>query len=310
MRFQVIYDGPALEDNRMDVRDLAPALLAIGEVLEQANYTLNGAAVPISVRVEASFKTGCFGIVFEIGTLWQQIQGLFPPLSMETARQLLEDLGLLQKAGAAVVSVGLGLVGFIRWLKGRKIKRVELLDNGNVRVVVDEEQLVLERRVLELYRNHQLRVALERAIVKPLEREGIVSFATGLPNGETQRFVEISRAESRFFMAPPAEEQQLSSEESERTLQLVSVTFKDDNKWRFTDGATSFHAAIEDIEFQESVLRGRQFAAGDVLKVKLRVDQWMRGDKLQSEYAVVKVLEHRKAGVQLSLPVAPPPSND
>lgn len=34
--FQVVYDGPALEGSTIDVRDLAPALLAFGDVIEQA----------------------------------------------------------------------------------------------------------------------------------------------------------------------------------------------------------------------------------------------------------------------------------
>ena len=37
----VVYDGPALSDGSMEVRDLAHAMLGIGELFEAANQILN-----------------------------------------------------------------------------------------------------------------------------------------------------------------------------------------------------------------------------------------------------------------------------
>ena len=41
-RFYVIYDGWALEHHLMDVRDLAPAMIAVNDLLSNANKALNG----------------------------------------------------------------------------------------------------------------------------------------------------------------------------------------------------------------------------------------------------------------------------
>lgn len=65
-RFHLVYDGPALDEHRMDVRALAPALLAMGDLVERANMILNGEQVKVSVDVHASFKAGSFGIDMEL----------------------------------------------------------------------------------------------------------------------------------------------------------------------------------------------------------------------------------------------------
>lgn len=74
-KFQIIYDGPALTDSLMDVRDLAPALLALGDAIEEANFALNRKKSSISLKVNASFQSGCFGIEFDViqGTLDQAL---------------------------------------------------------------------------------------------------------------------------------------------------------------------------------------------------------------------------------------------
>lgn len=41
-RARITYDGPALAEHVMDVRDLAPALLAFGDLCEEAGRALYG----------------------------------------------------------------------------------------------------------------------------------------------------------------------------------------------------------------------------------------------------------------------------
>ena len=69
----LVYDGPVLLDGRMDVRELAPALLSMGQLFEAANKVLNEDTAKISVHVVAT-QAGSFEIKLDvIQTLASQI---------------------------------------------------------------------------------------------------------------------------------------------------------------------------------------------------------------------------------------------
>ena len=72
-KFSIAYDGPALHDGAMDVRDLAPALLAVGQLFDAANNILNSDHTKVSVNVTAT-GDGSFEVFLELAqTHVQQI---------------------------------------------------------------------------------------------------------------------------------------------------------------------------------------------------------------------------------------------
>ena len=296
--FQVVYDGPALAGSTIDVRDLAPALLAFGDVIEQANMTLNNGQTSVALRVNASFKSGCFGIDFSVvQSLVDQLAGLLKSETVVAAKELAEQLGFIYEKGAGAV---LGLLAVLKWLRNRKITKVVLLDNGKARIEVDGDKLEVEQRTIALLRNFKLRKALEDAIAKPLEKDGYESVA--ISHKPDEGFFEITKAEGAYFVAPPPDLEELDNTVSTANLQLVNVAFKGDNKWRFFDGSTQFHAALLDETFVHRVQSGEEnFAAGDILSVKLRKRQWLEGDVMKAEYEVAEVLGHRRGMAQIPL---------
>ena len=56
VHFSIKYDGPALASHQMDVRELAPALIALSSLLEEANRALypESAEVRVNVNVAAA----------------------------------------------------------------------------------------------------------------------------------------------------------------------------------------------------------------------------------------------------------------
>ena len=179
-----------------------------------------------------------------------------------------------------------------------------MLDHGRARIEVDGDRLETEQRTIALLRNFKLRQALEAAIARPLEKEGFESVA--ISHEPEQGFVVITKAERGYFIAPPPDTEELGDQIATANLQLVSVAFKGDNKWRFYDGTTQFHAAIVDERFVHRVQIGEEnFASGDILTVSLRKRQWLEGDVMKAEYEVLEVLKHRRGMAQIPLLFSP-----
>jgi hypothetical protein len=295
---QIVYDGPALASHEMEVRDLAPALLALGELFEEANATLNHGKSKVSVSVKGSFKTGCFAIDIAVTqSIIQQAQDFFAGAPVTAAINMITALGL---AGVGTK----GVFQLISWVRRRKIIRVEILNNGKVRVYCDGDHYETEQEVLALFRNWRLRKAFQDVVYTPMQREGIEYFAVREPAGD---FAAASQDTATAFIAPEQEEEAL--EESERTasLQLVNIAFRDDNKWRFFDGAATFYASITDDSFLNRVeINEERFSKGDILRVRLLERKTLVGEQLKAEYQVIEVIDHRRAGSQLRLPISAP----
>ncbi|MDF1552720.1 MAG: hypothetical protein P1P84_06635 [Deferrisomatales bacterium] len=294
--FRITYDGPALADHQMDVKKLSPALHAVGELLEAANRVLNEDHGKVSVRVQGSFKTGSFGIDFALmHSPWEILRGLLVHDNTQAALNLVALLGL---AGGTAK----GLLQLIKWLRGRNPTRIIDLDDGRVRIEVLNEAIEVELEVLKLLQDYKVRKAVEAMITEPMsEGSGVENFASGPVEGDG--FFVVEAREARAFVAPPATDTDIGETRSNKWLQLAGVSFVEGNKWRFSDGSTTFPVAIEDEEFVQMVQKNEiRFGAGDLLSVDLVSRQFLNNaGKMSTEHVAKRVLEHRKAAVQVNM---------
>lgn len=301
-KFNVLYDGEALRNNEMNVQTLAPALYAFGTLLEEANAAINGSRAKVSVNVKASFKTGCFGI--ELNTFVSLVdlsKSLFTSENIATAKNLLEWLGLVWGTAGITKYTGKGLIGLIKWLRSRKISKIETVGDETFKVYVGDEYYETEKQVLWLYQNHKIHEAF-KDVLSPLEQEGIDEFAvTDLE--QTSRFMVIKETEVPFFEPPKEEDEILADDEVKMNLQVVSLSFEGNYKWRFSDGNSIFNADVEDERFLRLVQSGEvAFAKGDIIKARLHKLQYIKGENMKTEYRILEVLEHRHGAPQMKLP--------
>ena len=104
--FSIAYDGEALRTGSMNVRDLAPALLAVGQLFGTANNTLNEDRASIKVNVVATGH-GSFEVFLELEQVGRQLINLF---SSDSVVAVL-NLKTLLIGGSGAVG---GLIYFIK----------------------------------------------------------------------------------------------------------------------------------------------------------------------------------------------------
>jgi hypothetical protein len=290
VQFAVKYDGPALAEHQMDVRELAPALLALSSLLEESNKALNGKGPEVRVNVRGNFQAGSFEVALEAAlSMKDQIVSI---LSGDDATALGNLLSVL--TGLGLLGGG-GLISLIRWLGGRKPSKIEYRGEKVFFSVEDSETIEtmeLDLSVGRLYSTRTVRQSLSK-VLKPLTQNGIDCFAAG-QDGKAE--VVITKADVTAFYDLGDDAEIVSNSLLERSLlQIESAVFKDGNKWRFSDGATSFFAEISDEQFVQRVESGEErFGKNDVLVVDLRKVQSIADTGLKSDYRIEKVWEHKE----------------
>ena len=304
-RFRISYDGDALRDGRMDVRDLAPALMAVGTLFDAANRSLNGPDGPsVAVNVTAT-DTGSFEIALEViqtaHSVYEQAKGFLVGEDVTAAVNLVT----LVTASAAP---GGGLIWMIRRLGGKKPAKVEKLNPDTVRLTLSlegpPETIEVPLQTLRLYQDVAVRKAVEGVVHDPLKKDGIDTFKAFEDNAKHP--VVVKEEDAGAFAAPEVEGKIVVDEVHTKALTIVHLAFKGDRKWRFYDGQAQLSATITDEDFLRRVDANEPFTKSDVLRCQVRVVQTQTSSGLKTEYTVEKVLEHIPPMRQMPLPFDDP----
>lgn len=292
IHFSIKYDGPALASHQMDVRELAPALMALSSLLEEANREIYPDGDEVRVQVKGSFKGGSFGVdLIALQSIKDQIVSLLTGPEASAVSNLFGILGGVGLVGGAYA----GLIQLIKWLNGRKPTSVtQMGDHLIVEATLFESTESIEVSLVagKLYKSRVVRQSLAK-VLKPLERDGIDIFAAGR-DGQSETVIE---KDDLTAFTDAAQEADVASDNtmSRVLVQVESAVFKDGNKWRISDGAATFHAAMDDTDFTDRIDAGlERFGKGDVLVVDLRRVQLITDNGLKSEWSIVKVHEHRE----------------
>ncbi len=287
----LVYEGAAVESGVMDVRDLAPALLAFGNLIEATNRVVNGETATARVQVK-TVGAGSFAIGLDVTVAFVKAVRDFLAGPKSTAAANL--VGILTGAGA----VGLGTVALIRRMRGRSPAAAHPMEGGRVEVEIDGEKIEVDEIAARVSVDVSVRAALERVVAEPLATEGIDAVSIG----PTERMERIEKADG-FAFRPPIDREAGAYEYRYRApLSIVTLSFKQGNKWRLNDGRTTLNVTVADADFLRRVDQsGIAFSKGDILICDVRVESRERPGGLHAEFFVERVIEHRRPARQASL---------
>jgi hypothetical protein len=292
--FVLAYDGPAVADGEMEIADLAPALLSLGQLLNAAAKAIDGEKSKVSIKVKST-QEGSFEIWLSVamdmassGWSWWKTD------DVQAGAQLISLLGL---TGAGT---GMSLIKLVRLLRGRQPEKVESRDPATIEIFLDASStIVVPIEVYQLARDPQVRAGLAGVVADPLDKDGIESVRFG-PKGSA---TEIREDEAFAFRAPIELDGDVLVNRYRRAFSIVSLSFKDGQKWRLNDGHGAKTVRMSDKQFEDQVNRNEvRFAKGDVLICEVIERATITPKGLKSEYEIVKVLEHQPAAIQPPLP--------
>lgn len=282
--FQIYFDGSALEGGVIDARELAPSLIALADLFDASNQEVTGGNANVKLKVHADFKNKCFEVNLSVFAGYtKQFVDIFSAPEAQAVSAICSIVGVS----------GIGLLQLIKRSKGRPLKRkVSIQRTENVEIEFEgEEPFEVDQKVFNLFDSPNVREAALR-FIEPLETSGYEEVGIKYRGQET---FHLKQSEAYYFRTLSDNEEELVSE-AQAYVRIVTMSFKEGNKWRVHDGSSSKSVDILDIDFLRKVrTREELFGNDDYLRVLMRTRQWREEGKIKVSHAIVKVLKHEGA---------------
>lgn len=312
--FSVAYDGTSrTDDHTIDVETLAPALLAMGKLIREANTEFNGKDSSAKVLVISDFEHKCFNVNFEVVLqLFDQVKSLLGDDGVKSAKELLEWIGII---GTPIVG-SLSLLGFLKWRAGREI--IEQSSNAGEGVVTvqvkgESNSVQITNNVLHLSENTVALKAVRDAF-GPIGKDGFDNVKIRLGKELVSTIVRADVDSIVGSATVGISEQQAVSEPvvdptpKDAWLSVYSPVFDESAaQWRFKLGTDVIYADISGTSIAADALARGGASPNDAYNVQLEITEPTGSGR--PHYKVLNVLRFVSAAPtpqQTNLDLRPP----
>ena len=287
-KFIISYDGNSLKSHSMSVSDLAPALLALENLIKETNKILSGKDSEAELKVVAHQK-GSFEIILNFIQVLPEAMNLIRELDKPDGKEIINTL-----FGSG------GLFFLIKNWNSIEHEDIDKLDKlGNKNQTCKLNGINYKPTVIQLITNYNIEENSKK-VLAPLKKNGIESLAF---SRERKGLVSIDKKEASFYLNQTRKTENKDINYFTKKYFIIQPHFKD-GKWKLSDGSSEILLTIEDSNFIKQVeSSSKSFSKGDILNCKIREEQEELKGKLKSSYFLEKVLEHKPACKQTSFDI-------
>ncbi len=296
-RVEFVYKVEGRIDE-LDVFDLAPALLALGHVIQEANRTANPSGPDLAVSVRP-FGQGSFLCEIAVGASASLpvLAAVLGPNPVEKISEVLKLIGFIRGAATSAIEAIKQLRGSPKTATPVAQNMVQLTNGNNTVTVSGTVHNLLINPVFNQY--------IDKAY-KPLDDDRVEDIASFLKGQEPTTGVVIDKRDAaviREFSSSPKKLGPTGEQVIENTLPEVFLKPRrgpfsgDPTRWSFTMGDRPITATIRDRRFLADYDRDLfRIHRHDLLKVKLLVRQKVQGTNVTPTYEILEVLDLIRGG--------------
>jgi hypothetical protein len=297
-KVNLIYQIEGDFNEGIDVKELSPMLLSLGELIQKSNALLDPQKKELAIRIKP-FEKGSFivDVVINATSNYQQLVEFINQQGVRDVKELLEWIGLVK----GVVGFG-GLIGLIKWLNGKPKSVLPQQDGGAIVINYKDESKNVAPIVFALFSNVDIQQSLSKSVGATSKIQGATGLKTFL-NDEPDKATEVSKEDLEHIAE--YEEPYISSEE--RIVNQATTTVILNPKRGDYAGAkgpyTFVQAGDQNVSFTKVNILDDNFTARleageirlyhrDTLKAELKTTVKERLGRHSITYEIVRVLNY------------------
>jgi hypothetical protein len=243
IRTTIRFDGAALTGHEMDVQELAPALLALADLIQLANRRFNGDKATMRVLVNADVEQHCFMLdISLVQTFVDQAKTFFARDDVATVKEIAEWIGLIGGPSMGLLLLIKRLVG----ARGNGAKLIEATADQVTITIPNGGVFVVPRQVYDLAQDQQVNDRV-RKLLGPLRKPGYETLA--FLDGDKQVF-EVDEIEAAAIIdtdgtpvdPPPTD----AVSTIKGTVRIKSAQYEGAAKWSLLWGGRAIDAEMVD----------------------------------------------------------------